>query len=37
MQILNTNAGRKEEKSVKSKCVKCEKQKGKLQNQYKGK
>lgn len=36
MHLLNTNAGRKE-KSVKSKCVKCEKQKGKLQNQYKGK
>lgn len=31
MHILNTNEGRKEAKSLKSKCVKCEKQKGKLQ------
>lgn len=31
MHVLNTNEGRKEVKSLKSKCVKCEKQKGKLQ------
>lgn len=36
MDTLNTSAGRKDEKSLKSECVKCEKHKGKSQNQYNG-